>query len=523
MGLTIGVDIGGTKIAAGVVDEEGSILETCQVPTPHATDALTEAIAEAVRTVGAGHHVEAVGIGAAGYVDEKRATVLFAPNIDWRHEPLKDKVEQRVGLPVVVENDANAAAWGEYKFGAGQGHSDVICITLGTDLGGGIIIGNKLRRGRFGVAAEFGHIRVVPDGLLCGCGNQGCWEQYASGRALLRYARQRAFATPENAQILLSLGDGTSEGIQGRHVSEAARQGDPVAIDSFRELARWAAPGSPTSPRSSTRPRSSSAAASRTRANWSWSRSASPSAAGWSATSGGRTPRCSPPSSAARPVWSARPTWRARADPPRARGARSSVRHRPSRPVGERRAVLYLGPRDPPGERTCRRDLAPRLRHRTRPRRRGIRTRRCGRDPGAQLQHPFAARRPGGTGPGDPGLRARSRADPGGTAVLPLAQGRREAGPCGRSGVRQRRRDDRGPDDPVHPARPCGAYGGGAAAPHARAAPAWFRARRGPDRRGPARRAELPPQPRRPGALRAGRAAAGAAGRPGRAVRRRRG
>ncbi|MFG3114058.1 ROK family glucokinase [Streptomyces sp. NPDC048197] len=243
MGLTIGVDIGGTKIAAGVVDEEGSILETCKVPTPQATDALTEAIADAVRTVGAGHHIEAVGIGAAGYVDEKRATVLFAPNIDWRHEPLKDKVEQRVGLPVVVENDANAAAWGEYRFGAGQGHSDVICITLGTGLGGGIIIGNKLRRGRFGVAAEFGHIRVVPDGLLCGCGSQGCWEQYASGRALLRYARQRAFATPENAQILLSLGDGTAEGIEGRHVSQAARQGDPVAIDSFRELARWAGAG----------------------------------------------------------------------------------------------------------------------------------------------------------------------------------------------------------------------------------------------------------------------------------------
>ncbi|MFE6685525.1 ROK family glucokinase [Streptomyces sp. NPDC057743] len=243
MGLTIGVDIGGTKIAAGVVDEEGSILETCKVATPRATDELTEAIADAVRTVGVGHRVEAVGIGAAGYVDEKRATVLFAPNIDWRHEPLKDKVEQRVGLPVVVENDANAAAWGEYKFGAGKGHSDVICITLGTGLGGGIIIGNKLRRGRFGVAAEFGHIRVVPDGLLCGCGSQGCWEQYASGRALLRYARQRALATPENAAALLALGDGTPEGIQGKHISEAARHGDPVAIDSFRELARWAGAG----------------------------------------------------------------------------------------------------------------------------------------------------------------------------------------------------------------------------------------------------------------------------------------
>ncbi|MCP9959290.1 MULTISPECIES: ROK family glucokinase [Streptomyces] len=243
MGLTIGVDIGGTKIAAGVVDEEGAILDLHKVPTPSTPEAIVDAICAAVSEAGRGHDVEAVGIGAAGYVDDKRATVLFAPNIHWRHEPLKDKVEQRTGLPVVVENDANAAAWGEYRFGAGQGHADVVCVTIGTGLGGGIIIGNKLRRGRFGVAAEFGHVRVVPDGLLCGCGSQGCWEQYASGRALVRYARQRANATPENARILLSLGDGTPEGIQGKHISDAARQGDKVAVDSFRELARWAGAG----------------------------------------------------------------------------------------------------------------------------------------------------------------------------------------------------------------------------------------------------------------------------------------
>lgn len=225
MGLTIGVDIGGTKIAAGVVDEEGQILSMFKVPTPPTASGIVDAICSAVDGAREGHTIEAVGIGAAGYVDDKRATVLFAPNIDWRHEPLKDEVEQRVGLPVVVENDANAAAWGEYRFGAGKGHDDVICITLGTGLGGGIIIGNKLRRGRFGVAAEFGHIRVVPDGLLCGCGSQGCWEQYASGRALVRYAKQRANATPENAAVLLSLGDGTVEGIEGKHISEAARQG----------------------------------------------------------------------------------------------------------------------------------------------------------------------------------------------------------------------------------------------------------------------------------------------------------
>ena len=219
MGLTIGVDIGGTKIAAGVVDEEGNILSTHKVPTPGTAEGIVDAIASAVEGARAGHAIVGVGIGAAGYVNRQRSEVYFAPNIHWRNEPLKEKVETRVGLPVVVENDANAAAWGEYKFGAGKGHRNVICITLGTGLGGGIIIGNKLRRGHYGVAAEFGHIRMVPDGLLCGCGSQGCWEQYASGRALVRYAKQRANATPENAEILLGLGDGSPDGIEGKHIS----------------------------------------------------------------------------------------------------------------------------------------------------------------------------------------------------------------------------------------------------------------------------------------------------------------
>lgn len=243
MGLTIGVDIGGTKVAAGVVDEDGTVLETSKVPTPKTTEGVIDGIAEVVRDASANHRVEAVGIGVPGYVDDKRATVLFTPNLTWRHEPVKDLVEQRVDLPVVIENDANAAAWGEYRFGAGKGHEDVVCITLGTGLGGGIVIGGQLHRGRFGVAAEFGHIRMVPDGLLCGCGNQGCWEQYASGRALVRYARQRAAATPEEATRLLSLGGGTLDGIDGQHISQAALEGDPVSIDSFRELARWVGAG----------------------------------------------------------------------------------------------------------------------------------------------------------------------------------------------------------------------------------------------------------------------------------------
>lgn len=280
MGLTIGVDIGGTKIAAGVVDEEGRILSTFKVATPPTAEGIVDAICAAVAGASEGHDVEAVGIGAAGYVDDKRATVLFAPNIKWRHEPLKDKVEQRVGLPVVVENDANAAAWGEYRFGASQGHDDVICITLGTGLGGGIIIGNKLRRGRFGVAAEFGHIRVVPDGLLCGCGSQGCWEQYASGRALVRYAKQRANATPRTPP---SCSVSATARWTASRASTSARPPARATQWPSTPSASWPAgpaPDWPTSPRCSTRPRSSSAAASRTRASSSSTRSASRSGAG---------------------------------------------------------------------------------------------------------------------------------------------------------------------------------------------------------------------------------------------------
>lgn len=239
MGLTIGVDIGGTKIAAGVVDEEGSILETRKVPTPSTSEGVIDAIADAVRAVVAGHPAEAVGIGAAGYVDDKRATVLFAPNINWRHEALKDKVEQRVGLPVVVENDANAAAWGEFAHGAGAGYDDMVMVTLGTGLGGGIISNGQLFRGRFGMAGEIGHYRAVPDGLPCRCGQSGCIEQYASGAAHARRAREQAAADPDRATALLALGDGTPAGIKDSHVAEAAQAGDPFAMDLFEQTGRW--------------------------------------------------------------------------------------------------------------------------------------------------------------------------------------------------------------------------------------------------------------------------------------------
>ncbi|MGB8652728.1 MAG: ROK family protein, partial [Mycobacteriales bacterium] len=185
MGLAIGVDVGGTKVAAGVVADDGTVLATTRRPTPsYSPDDVEHTIADVVTELRRDHDVEAVGLGAAGFIDVDRSTVLFAPNLAWRDEPLRDEVAKLIGLPVVVENDANAMAWGEYRFGAGRGHDHLVCVTVGTGIGGGIVLDGRLYRGRFGIGAEFGHVQVVPGGRRCGCGQRGCWEQYCSGRAL---------------------------------------------------------------------------------------------------------------------------------------------------------------------------------------------------------------------------------------------------------------------------------------------------------------------------------------------------
>jgi glucokinase len=244
MGLTVGVDIGGTKIAAGVVDEAGRILARTRLATPgRDAEMVEQSVSDIVNELRADFEVEAVGVGAAGFVDEKRSRVNFAPNLGWKDEPLRVAVEGAVGVPVVVENDANAAAWGEYRFGAGRGGDYVVTITVGTGIGGAMVLGGQLYRGRWGAAAEFGHLCVEPGGRPCGCGNRGCWEQYASGNALVREARYLASERRSDAEILLGLGDGTPEGVQGLHVTTAARQGDAVALAAFDYVARWLGQG----------------------------------------------------------------------------------------------------------------------------------------------------------------------------------------------------------------------------------------------------------------------------------------
>ena len=244
MSLTIGIDIGGTKVAGGVVDEHGRIIEKLRRSTPSASPALTaQVIVEVVGTLRTRHDVEAVGLGAAGFVDEDRGSVLFAPHLAWREEPLRKRVADLVGLPVVVENDANASAWAELRFGAARGQEHVLLISVGTGIGAGLVLSGELYRGRWGLAGEPGHYRVVPDGRLCGCGNRGCWEQYASGSALEYEARDFARRTPGSAVRLLQLGGGSLDGIGGQQITQAASEGDPGALRCFDIVGGWLGQG----------------------------------------------------------------------------------------------------------------------------------------------------------------------------------------------------------------------------------------------------------------------------------------
>ncbi len=238
--LAIGVDIGGTKVAAGVVDDRGRILARARRLTPSRDPkAVEDTIVEVVTQLRRRYEICAVGIGAAGFVDADRARVLFAPHLAWRNEPLRDAVAAALELPVVVENDANAAAWAEWRFGAGIGESRLVCVTLGTGIGGGIVSDGRVQRGRHGMAGEFGHMVVVPDGHRCECGNRGCLEQYASGNVLGREARELARARSPVVVPLMERVGGDVDALVGPVITDAARDGDPVAIELFEEVGRW--------------------------------------------------------------------------------------------------------------------------------------------------------------------------------------------------------------------------------------------------------------------------------------------
>jgi glucokinase len=236
--LTIGLDIGGTKIAGAVVDEQGTIVRQLSVPTP-ATDAaaLEDAIVAMIQDLASDGNISAAGIAAAGFIDASQSTVYYAPNISWRNHPLRANVEARTGLTVVVENDANAAGWAEYRFGAGRLFTHVVMLTVGTGVGGAIIVDGRLFRGGFGVGAELGHITVQPDGLLCGCGRYGCIEQYGSGRALLRFAEEES-RKPGTGDALAAARDADGN-LPPAAVKSLLEQGDPGALAALTTLGTW--------------------------------------------------------------------------------------------------------------------------------------------------------------------------------------------------------------------------------------------------------------------------------------------
>ncbi len=238
--LTVGVDIGGTKVLAGVVDPAGRVLARERRETHgRSARAVEDTIVEVVDLLASVYPVAAVGIGAAGFVDFARSTVTFSPHLAWRNEPLRDAVMSRVRLPVVVDNDANTAALAESRFGAGTGQRVVLCVTLGTGIGGAMVIDGRVFRGAHGMAGEFGHIQVVPDGHRCACGNRGCWEQYASGNALVRDARELVRVGSPVAAGLSELVGGDADLITGPLVSGAARDGDPLARELLADIGEW--------------------------------------------------------------------------------------------------------------------------------------------------------------------------------------------------------------------------------------------------------------------------------------------
>jgi len=221
--LAVGIDVGGTKIAAGVVDPGGRVVARRDTATPVSDrQSLVDAIIGVARDLASEHPVEVVGVGVAGLVDRAGETVRFAAHLPFQDEPLRGELATALGLPVVVDNDANAGGWAESRFGAARGAQDAVFVAVGTGIGGAIIIDGVLRRGWQGASGEIGHLIVERDGRPCPCGSRGCWEQYGSGRALVRAAEKAGLDVPHGAAI-----------------TAAAAAGDERACSVFSEIGEW--------------------------------------------------------------------------------------------------------------------------------------------------------------------------------------------------------------------------------------------------------------------------------------------
>ena len=228
--------MGGTKIAAGVVTPEGKILDEARYPTPNSPERLVESIARAVEEVSDGFEVGGVCLAVPGLVLAQENKVVFSPNLRAIEGiPLEDELGPRIGAPLTIENDANAAAWGEFRFGAGSEVDHLVFLTLGTGIGGGVITHGVLLRGAQGSGGELGHVTVQATGPRCACGNRGCLEALASGTAIGRRGREVAVEYPGSALGRLAI----KRKVLGEDVTELARRGDELALAVLDEAGRW--------------------------------------------------------------------------------------------------------------------------------------------------------------------------------------------------------------------------------------------------------------------------------------------
>ncbi|TVT38719.1 ROK family protein [Amycolatopsis rhizosphaerae] len=240
----IGLDVGGTSVRAAVVDEQGFVVDTARAGTPSDENALEDAISGVIDELRNRYdEVVAVGLAVAGFVASDRETVMFAPHLAWRAAPVAERIAKRVGLPVTLEHDANAAALGEHRFGAARGARVAALVAIGTGIGAGLLLDGEIYRGAHGVAPELGHLTVVPGGRACPCGKYGCWERYCSGTALAATAIELMARQPGQSTVLARDMAEDPGAITGRRVARAARDGDPVAQRAVAELAKWLGEG----------------------------------------------------------------------------------------------------------------------------------------------------------------------------------------------------------------------------------------------------------------------------------------
>jgi glucokinase len=234
----IGVDVGGSRTRAGIVDQDGTVLMRTERPTDPVAGtkgiiAVIEDLLE--RDADLQVKVDCIGVGAAGFIDAARGAVTFSPNLVYDDPAIRDAVASRTNLPVVVDNDANVAAWGERTFGSAQGTQELALITLGTGIGSGFVSNGRLVRGYSGAAAELGHMVIDPDGPECNCGLRGCLEQMASGQAIARLGKEAVEQEPRSSILTFA---GSAESITAEHVARAGREYDETARTVLRRAGR---------------------------------------------------------------------------------------------------------------------------------------------------------------------------------------------------------------------------------------------------------------------------------------------